>query len=93
MLRVSNRFNIPSRGDCPSLREVSPGFALTLVETVFSARDHGINRMKSRGDVRIHFYFHRVPLRHHSLTDVSDKIKCKRAYKIKKERGILYKVF
>lgn len=84
VLRVSNGFNIPSRRDCPSLREVSPGFALTLVETVFSVRDHCINRMKSREDVRIHFYFHRVPLRHHPLTDVSDNIKCKRVTKLKK---------
>lgn len=70
-----------------------PRALLSHLLKLFSARDHCINRMKHRDDVRIRFYFHRVPLRHHSLTDISDKIKCKRVTKLKKERGILYKVF
>lgn len=49
----------------------------TCWNSSFSAVDHCINRIKCMDDLRIHFYFHRMPLRHHSLTEVSDKITCK----------------
>lgn len=57
----------------------------TYWDRLFSARGHYIHEIKSIDYIRTVNYFHRMPfsLRHHPLTEVCDKIKCKQVNKIK----------